>query len=374
MVDDGLDRADGSPPRALAGAPGPSGRRAPRTRRSRRTCCAGPERSRWPCAERSRGRPAPGGASRAGAARMAPGSGPKPPEGGRLPCGGRETRRSQPGDETAEPAATVVHRSRMRRTSPSSGPDPGSSGGPQVAVPPVAGDPAEPFGPPSIQTEAVIPPVVLVVVAHDPGEWFDEDAGQHRRPDLLEHVDAGHRRGQRRRRSPSASPRSAPDAHVRRLDDNVGFGPAANEVLTAVEGAAFYLFCHDDVRLEPDVVQVMVEEAFRSNAGIVGAKVVEWNDPARILQVGMGGRQDRRAGALGRTGRARPGAARRGARRVLRPRRGDAGAGRPVRARWVASTPRSSCSARTSTCRGAPTWPAPGCWWRPARASPTSRP
>ncbi|MGZ4683920.1 MAG: glycosyltransferase, partial [Acidimicrobiales bacterium] len=81
---------------------------------------------------------------------------------------------------------------------------------------------------------------------------------------------------------------AAPAAHLRRLDENVGFGPAATEVLEAVEGAAFFLFCHDDVRLDPDVIQVMVEEAYRSNAGVIGAKLVEWDDPQRILQVGMG--------------------------------------------------------------------------------------
>ncbi len=77
----------------------------------------------------------------------------------------------------------------------------------------------------------------------------------------------------------------------------MGFGPAANDVLRAVEGAAFYLFCHDDVRLDPDVVQVMVEEAYRSNAGVVGGKLVEWDDPDHILQVGMG---------ADKTGRSRP--------------------------------------------------------------------
>ncbi len=123
---------------------------------------------------------------------------------------------------------------------------------------------------------------------------------------------------------------AAPDAHLRRIEENVGFGPAANEVLTAVEGASFYLFCHDDVRLEPDVVQVMVEEAFRSNAGMVGAKVVEWNDPGPHPPGGDGRRQDRGAGPVGGTRRARPGTARRGPRRVLHPGRGHPGPRRPV--------------------------------------------
>src|SRR3546814_10107178 len=45
---------------------------------------------------------------------------------------------------------------------------------------------------------------------------------------------------------------AAPGAFVRRIDENVGYGAAANEVLEVVEGAAFYLLCHDAVALAPD--------------------------------------------------------------------------------------------------------------------------
>ena len=164
---------------------------------------------------------------------------------------------------------------------------------PQPAVGPQDGPagpvepPDDPFGPPSVQVEAVAPPVVVAMVAHDPGPWFEEAlrsvATQTYRNTSLLVID-GHS-------AEDLAPRIAaivPDAHVRRLEADVGFGPAANEVLEAVEGADFYLFCHDDVRLEPDAIQVMVEEAFRSNAGIVGAKLVDWDDPEQLLQVGMG--------------------------------------------------------------------------------------
>jgi GT2 family glycosyltransferase len=145
----------------------------------------------------------------------------------------------------------------------------------------------EPFGPPSVQVEAVAPAVVVVMVAHDPGEWFEEALasveGQTYRNTSLLVIDVAS--------TTELAPRVAaasPYAHLQRLEQNVGFGPAANEVLEGVQGAAFYLFCHDDVRLEPDVVQVMVEEAFRSNAGIVGPKIVRWDEADRLLQVGMG--------------------------------------------------------------------------------------
>lgn len=132
----------------------------------------------------------------------------------------------------------------------------------------------------------VLPPVVVVVVTHDPGPWFD-DTLQSLRDQTYPNasvlvVDAASAL------SPQVRVTSVlPDAHLRRLDHNPGFGPACNEVIGTVEGAAFYLFCHDDVRLAPNAVQLLVEEAFRSNAGIVGPKLVEWDDPRRLLQVGL---------------------------------------------------------------------------------------
>lgn len=141
--------------------------------------------------------------------------------------------------------------------------------------------------PVTIELEAAIPPVVVVMVTYNPGPWLEEalasvSAQGYANASLLV-IDSGSDEDLEIRIAAVA-----PDAHLRRLPDNVGFGPAANDVLRAVEGAAFYLFCHDDVRLDPDVIQVMVEEAYRSNAGIVGGKVVQWDQPDRILQVGMG--------------------------------------------------------------------------------------
>ena len=135
--------------------------------------------------------------------------------------------------------------------------------------------------------ETLVPPVVIAMVTHDPGPWFEESlasvvAQGYPNASLLV-IDSGSSVDLEERIATVA-----PQAHLRRLEANVGFGPAANEVLNAVEGAAFYLFCHDDVRLDPDVVQVMVEEAYRSNAGVIGGKIVDWHDSQRILQVGMG--------------------------------------------------------------------------------------
>jgi GT2 family glycosyltransferase len=78
-----------------------------------------------------------------------------------------------------------------------------------------------------------------------------------------------------------------PGAFVRRLPGRCGFAHAANEVIASVEGAPFLLFCHDDVELAPDAVRVLVEEAYRSNAGIVGPKLVEHGRPDHLLEVGL---------------------------------------------------------------------------------------
>ena len=131
------------------------------------------------------------------------------------------------------------------------------------------------------------PPVVAVVVAKDPGDWFDEVLGALAAQDYpnvsVLVIDAGS--------DELVAGRVAarlPDAYVRRLDDNPGYGPAANEALNLVEGAGFFCFMHDDVALEPATIRLLVEEAYRSNAGILGPKLVEWDDPRRLLAVGVG--------------------------------------------------------------------------------------
>jgi GT2 family glycosyltransferase len=133
----------------------------------------------------------------------------------------------------------------------------------------------------------VVPPVVIVLVVDDPGSWFDATvrslAAQTYANASVLVIDVGSDPSVRERVA-----RRLPDALVRDVDGNPGYGAACNEALNAVQGAAFYLFCHDDIRLDNDTLQVMVEEAFRSNAGIVGPKLVDWHRPDRLLSVGMG--------------------------------------------------------------------------------------
>jgi GT2 family glycosyltransferase len=131
------------------------------------------------------------------------------------------------------------------------------------------------------------PPVVAVVVASDPGPWFEESLaalGNQDYPNLsVLVVDAASLK--------NPAPRVArvlPQAFVRRAERNKGFSATANDALQAVRGASHLLFCHDDVAPAPDAVRKMVEEAYRSNAGVVAPKLVAWHEPDRLLQVGLG--------------------------------------------------------------------------------------
>ncbi|HEX2850146.1 MAG TPA: glycosyltransferase family 2 protein [Acidimicrobiales bacterium] len=129
------------------------------------------------------------------------------------------------------------------------------------------------------------PPVVAVVVTHDPGPWLEEslaalDAQDYPNLSVLV-LDAAS--------ADDPTPRVAaalPGAYIRRLDDNAGFAAAANEVQGLVEGASHYVFLHDDAAPDPDAVRLLVEEGFRSNAGVVAPKLVAWDDPAQLLAVG----------------------------------------------------------------------------------------
>jgi GT2 family glycosyltransferase len=134
--------------------------------------------------------------------------------------------------------------------------------------------------------ETLAPPVVAVVVAHDPGPWFEETLASLGSQDYAELsvlvLDAASEEELTERVAAVL-----PSAYVRRFEENRGFGATVNEVPAMVDGADYFLLCHDDVALFPDTVHLLVEEAFRSNAGIVAPKVVRWDDPEHLVHVGM---------------------------------------------------------------------------------------
>lgn len=134
------------------------------------------------------------------------------------------------------------------------------------------------------------PPVVLALLVHQPGAWFVET--------LASIAVQDYSRIQTIFFITSSSPTEElsrqirvvlPEAIIRIVEGNPGYGPVMNEVQRIVEGVGgLFCFTHDDVALRPDTVTKLIEETFRSNAGVVGPKLVQWNDPSVLQHVGLG--------------------------------------------------------------------------------------
>lgn len=129
------------------------------------------------------------------------------------------------------------------------------------------------------------------MVVHEPGDWLAESLAALAAQDYPELqylvLVAGNAEDPPARGILDAVETHCPRAVVRFLGSNPGFGASCNTVLDLVEGQ-HGLFCllHDDVVLAPDAVSNMVVELHRSNAGVVGPKLVFWDDPTMIQSVG----------------------------------------------------------------------------------------
>lgn len=137
-------------------------------------------------------------------------------------------------------------------------------------------------------SSSVAPPVVAVMVIHEPGTWFDDvlvALGRQDYPNLQTLVlVTGDPDGVAEQVA-----NHLPQAVVRAVAGDPGFGATADEVLRLVEGTnGFFCFMHDDVALDPEAIRLMVEEMYRSNAGIVGPKLVHWDQPNVLQHVGYG--------------------------------------------------------------------------------------
>jgi GT2 family glycosyltransferase len=138
--------------------------------------------------------------------------------------------------------------------------------------------------------DVVTPPVVGVVVVHDVGDWFGETLDAlavqdypnlkwlwviNGSDDLAEMTERIHDR--------------IPGAFVRYAVAGEGFGESANEVLDLVEGNnGYFWICHDDVAPSADALRLMMNEMAQSNAGVVGPKLLDWEDPRHLQSVGFG--------------------------------------------------------------------------------------
>lgn len=134
------------------------------------------------------------------------------------------------------------------------------------------------------------------MVVHEPGDWFDETLASLAVQDypnlqsiffVTSRVGEG---GVDTSRSEAVRARivaAIPAAIVRIVEGNPGFAPLVNESLRIVEGEGGLLcVMHDDVAPRPDALSAMAKELYRSNAGVVGPKVVAWDDPTRLVSVG----------------------------------------------------------------------------------------
>lgn len=136
---------------------------------------------------------------------------------------------------------------------------------------------------PGIVAESVAPAVVAVVVAADAAPHLEACLGALAAsdyPDLTVLVIA--------ETDEDLAPRVAsviPTAFVRSVEVR-GFAAGANDAIATVAGAPFLLFCHSDVVPEPSAVRMLVEEAYRSNAAIIGPKLVDVARPEILREVG----------------------------------------------------------------------------------------
>ncbi|HVF12686.1 MAG TPA: glycosyltransferase family 2 protein [Actinomycetota bacterium] len=133
------------------------------------------------------------------------------------------------------------------------------------------------------------PRVLAVVVTHNGSPWLEECLTQlslqvYPAMDVVV-VDSGSRES-----ALSTVQRLLPDAEFVRLERNVGFGAAANralEVSPKAPDAGYFLFLHDDVALDPEVTSLLMAAAIETEAGIVGGKGTEWDNPEVLVEVGM---------------------------------------------------------------------------------------
>ncbi|SHE64137.1 Glycosyltransferase, GT2 family [Ferrithrix thermotolerans DSM 19514] len=77
-----------------------------------------------------------------------------------------------------------------------------------------------------------------------------------------------------------------PGAHLIRIEKRVGYSEAANRGALAASESAYILMMHDDAALLPDAIPAMLEVAFAKNAAVVTPKIMVWDSPSQILQIG----------------------------------------------------------------------------------------
>jgi GT2 family glycosyltransferase len=138
------------------------------------------------------------------------------------------------------------------------------------------------------------PRVTAVLVSHDGAAWLPEVlaalAAQERSPDVLVAVDTGSIDG-----SVQLLTAALGDAALVRLSRRTGLGAAITAGLAAAgqpaagsAGAEWIWLLHDDSAPEPAALGALLAEAAISpGAGVIGPKVLDWDDPRRLVEVGV---------------------------------------------------------------------------------------
>ncbi|HET8614875.1 MAG TPA: glycosyltransferase family 2 protein [Actinomycetales bacterium] len=146
----------------------------------------------------------------------------------------------------------------------------------------------------STDPTAVTTWVTAVVVAHDGQPWLDRclDAVLSQGANDVVAVDTGSRD------QSAAQLRTAlGDDHVVVTDRRTGFGDAARQGLALAAARTpedvppedrWVWLLHDDCAPQPRALEALLDTAARSrHVGVVGPKLVDWDDPARLLEVGL---------------------------------------------------------------------------------------
>lgn len=137
----------------------------------------------------------------------------------------------------------------------------------------------------SVDNAVLYPPVDIVVVAHESDQWFEDTLTSFAIQDYPNFNVVVLTTGGESEMSDFVSG-YLPDAETIPVDSKHGYGKNLNTVLEREVTSAFFLFCHHDVALAPDALRLMVEESLRSNAGVVGPKIVNWDRPDELLEIG----------------------------------------------------------------------------------------
>jgi GT2 family glycosyltransferase len=136
--------------------------------------------------------------------------------------------------------------------------------------------------------DAATPRVLAILVAHDGEYWLPETlaalaAQDHPCLDVLA-VDNGSRDGSR-----ALLVERLGEERVLVAERDLGFGAAVSMALDAARSQEpdFLLLLHDDCALEPGAVSALAGHlAADDRLAIVGAKLVDWDDPRRLQAVG----------------------------------------------------------------------------------------